>query len=335
MRAEIAEQPRVLSRLATRVPELRARIAAVLPEPLLGTAFLARGSSDNAAILGRYAAEMSSGRPVSLVAPSIHTRYRAEVSYSGFLVVALSQSGVTPEIVATSKRLREAGAVVVSVGNEPESPLAKMSDVAVSIDAGPELAVPATKTVTAQMAVTLIIASALGTDRANLDGFADLPVFVTALLSDEDPVAELATRWRDRDRMVVAARGLCFSAALETALKCKESALIFAEGFSSADFLHGPIASISEGLPVLVIDGGGPTSQDTQDLAERAAAMGASVAVSSVARDSPLRLPPSLPELFQPIAATVRGQQLAYFLARARGYDPDHPSGLSKVTLTS
>lgn len=335
MRTEIFEQPEVLERISQRVKVELERIEAVLPDPLLGTAFLARGSSDNAALLGRYVVEMSSGRPVSLVAPSIHTRYCAEVDYSGFLVVAMSQSGVTPEIVLTAERLREAGGVVVSIVNDPDSPLARAADVSVSTDAGPELAVPATKTVSAQMAMTLLVASALGPDRVGLGGFANLPAAVAGLLRDEDPVSELARRWSDCDRMVVAARGFCFAAALETALKCKEAALVFAEGFSSADFLHGPIASVREGIPVLVIDGGGPTSPDTQDLAIHAETMGASVALMSTSEAAALRLPVSLPELFQPIAATVRGQQLAFFLARARGLDPDHPSGLSKVTLTS
>jgi glutamine---fructose-6-phosphate transaminase (isomerizing) len=335
MRAEIAEQPAVLRHLADRVDDELQRIRAVLPRPLVGTAFLARGSSDNAALLGRYAVEIASGRPVSLVAPSIHTRYRADVDYSGYLVVALSQSGVTPEIVSTSERLREAGAVVVAVVNDPDSPLASTADVTLALSAGPELAVPATKTVTAQMATVLVVAAAVGQDGADTSGFSLLPEAVARLITDYEPVAVLAHRWRERDRLVVAARGLCFSAALETALKCKESSLVLAEGFSSADYLHGPIASLREGVAMLVIDGGGKTSSDVCVLADRASRIGADVIVCSASPESSLPLPPSLPESFQAIAATVRGQQLALQLGIERGVDPDHPSGLSKVTLTS
>lgn len=334
MRAEMSEQPSVLEGIVARLSSVHEQIQMSAPSPLLGSAFLARGSSDNAAVLGRYALEVTSGRPTSLIAPSIHTRYAAKVDYSGFLVVALSQSGTTPEIVATARRLRAAGAVIVGVVNDLDSPLARETNVTIPIEAGPELAIPATKTVTAQMAVSLAIASALGPKRREFEAFAELPEAIADLLNDEDGVAELAHRWRGHNRMVVVSRGFCYAAALETALKCKEAALVFAEGFSTADFLHGPIASVTGDFPVLVISGGGKTSRDTKDLADRVEARGASVAVSSTAIDSPLRLP-SLPELFQPIAATVRGQQLAMHLATERGLDPDLPAGLSKVTFTT
>jgi glutamine---fructose-6-phosphate transaminase (isomerizing) len=334
MRSEMAEQPSVLERIALRLSEMQDQIRTAMPERLVGSAFLARGSSDSAALLGRYATEVMSGRPSSLVAPSVHTRYRADVDYSGYLVVALSQSGATPEIVATARQLRRDGAVVVGVVNDPDSSLADEVDLAVAIGAGPELAVPATKTVTAQMAVVLAIAWAAGQARHDPGAFSQLPAAVATLLEDEERVVELAQRWCSNDRMVVAARGFCFAAALETALKCKEASLVFAEGFSTADFLHGPIASLSAGFPVLVIDGGGATSADARDLVERAESQGASVATSAASDDSPLRLPDCLPEFLQPIAATVRGQQLAFHLAMARGLDPDRPEGLSKVTLT-
>ena len=161
MAAEMAEQPRVLAGVLRRAETDAEAIRAVLPEPLAGTMFLARGSSDNAAVFGRYLVELRSGRPAGLMAPSLYTRYHAAVDWSGFLVVALSQSGATPEIVRTCADLRAAGAVVIGLTNLPGSPLAEVVDRELLARAGPERAVPATKTVTAQLALLVTVTSAL------------------------------------------------------------------------------------------------------------------------------------------------------------------------------
>jgi glucosamine--fructose-6-phosphate aminotransferase (isomerizing) len=327
MAAEMAEQPEVLARVIARAPVDTAAVRAVLPRPLAGTVFLARGSSDNAAVFGRYLAELRAGRPAGLAAPSLHTRYHATVDWRGYLVVALSQSGATPEIVSTCQAARAGGAVVLGITNEPRSPLADAVDLLITTDAGPERAVPATKTVTAQLAVVATVTSALRAGPVpdgTLDG---LPGAVAAVLGDPGPVRQLADRWRDLDRLVVAGRGLAYAAALETALKVKETTGILAEGISTADLLHGPIAAVYAGAPVLLVAGGGPA--DT-DLAELRALLD-----SRQAQSASLPVPHGLPEAVHVIAAIVRGQQLAYELARARGADPDAPAHLSKVTATT
>src|ERR1700722_14464178 len=139
------------------------------PRPTAGRArrgerlvLLARGSSDNVAVYGRYLIEMASRRPAGLAAPSVHTRYQADVDYAGYLVVALSQSGATPELVQMAASMRQAGAVVIGIANEPGSPLTQVCDLTLLTEAGPELAVPATKTVTAQMLAVAAIAPAYG-----------------------------------------------------------------------------------------------------------------------------------------------------------------------------
>jgi len=327
MAAEMAEQPEVLARVIARAPADTAAVRSVLPRPLAGTVFLARGSSDNAAVFGRYLAELRAGRPAGLAAPSLHTRYHATVDWRGYLVVALSQSGATPEIVSTCRAARAGGAVVLGITNEPRSPLADAVDLLITTDAGPERAVPATKTVTAQLAVVATVTSALRAGPVpdgTLDG---LPGAVAAVLGDPGPVRQLADRWRDLDRLVVAGRGLAYAAALETALKVKETTGILAEGISTADLLHGPIAAVYAGAPVLLVAGGGPA--DT-DLAELRALLD-----SRQAQSASLPVPHGLPEAVHVIAAIVRGQQLAYELARARGADPDAPAHLSKVTATT
>jgi len=386
MAAEMAAQPEALARVTARAPTDTEAVRAVVPRPLAGVVFLARGSSDNAAVFGRYLAELRAGRPAGLAAPSLYTRYHATVDWRGYLVVALSQSGATPEIISTCRAMRAGGAVVLGITNEPKSPLAGAVDLLLGTDAGPERAVPATKTVTTQFAVLVTVTSALRTaaggvrdtaaagtrdtaaggvrdtaaagtqdvvaggsrdaaaggsrdaaaggsrdaaaggtsDDGTLEG---LPGAVAAVLADPGPVQRLADRWRGLDRLVVAGRGLAYAAALETALKVKETTGILAEGISTADLLHGPIAAVYAGAPVLLVDGGGPADTDLDDLRALLAARRAQAAS--------LPVPPGLPEAVHVIAAITRGQQLAYELARARHVNPDTPAHLSKVTATT
>jgi glucosamine--fructose-6-phosphate aminotransferase (isomerizing) len=334
MRQEMDEQPEVLQRIADSAAEIRDRVRAVVPEALDGIAFVGRGSSDNAAMLGRYASELAAHRPAGLAAPSLHTRYASPVDYRGYLVIGLSQSGATPEVVATCERLRASGAVVVVITNDDTSALAAVSDLALSTDAGAELAVPATKTVTAEMALVLVLAGALGDGLAGATELAAVPGAVAAVLSDDGPPAALAEAWVGYERLLVTARGLAYAAALETALKVKETARIFAEGMSIADLLHGPIATVGAGLPVLHIDGGDPIASDGRELVERLQTLEAPIATCTPHVDSTLPMPGGLAEVMYTIVATVRGQQLARHLSLARGLDPDHPSGLTKVTPT-
>jgi glucosamine--fructose-6-phosphate aminotransferase (isomerizing) len=330
MAAEMAEQPQVLADVLGRAVADAEALRAVLPEPLAGTMFLARGSSDNAAVFGRYLTELRSGRPAGLMAPSLYTRYHAAVDWSGFLVVALSQSGATPEIVRTCADLRASGAVVIGLTNLPGSPLAQVVDRELLAGAGPERAVPATKTVTAQLALLVTVTSALSAapPRSGEAGeLAGLPDAVAAVLDDPGPARHLAAKWQGLDRLVVAGRGLAYAAALETALKIKETTGILAEGISTADLLHGPIATVYAGAPALLIEGGGPADTDLADLRTLLAARGA--------EQAGLPVPPGLPEAAQVITAVVRGQQLARELSLARGADPDAPAHLSKVTATT
>jgi glucosamine--fructose-6-phosphate aminotransferase (isomerizing) len=267
------------------------------------------------------------------------------VDYSGYLAVALSQSGATPEVVDTAARMRGAGAVVVGITNEAASPLTGVCDLTLLTEAGPELAVPATKTVTAQMLAIAAIAAAYDTDLVTASGLEALPDEASALLADSanlgvggeagsGPPAAVAARWANARRLVVTGRGLAYAAALETALKIKESARVHAEGLSSADLLHGPIAALDSRLPVLVVSGGERFAADEAALAARLTAEGVPYAVCGSAPGADLPLPVGMSEVTAPILATIRGQQLALASALLRGLDPDAPVGLSKVTAT-
>jgi glucosamine--fructose-6-phosphate aminotransferase (isomerizing) len=240
-------------------------------------------------------------------------------------------------VVQTAAAMRAGGAVVVGVTNEAGSPLTEVCELTLLTDAGPELAVPATKTVTAQMLAVAAIAAAFDSPLVTGAELATLPDAVAGLLTDSGlagPAAAVATRWADARRLVVTGRGLAYAAALETALKIKETARVHAEGLSSADLLHGPIAALDSRLPVLVVSGGPRFAADEAELTARLSAEGVPFAVCGAANGAELPLPAGAGEVTAPILATVRGQQLALASSLLRGLNPDAPAGLSKVTAT-
>jgi len=331
MATEMAQQPAVLEALAGRSDAIAGAVRQVAPRPLAGTAIVARGSSDHASVYGRYLLELASGRPVSLVAPSLHLLYRARVDYTGQLAIAVSQSGRTPEIVRTLAALRASGACGLAITNDAASELAGAADLPVVLGAGEERAVPATKTVTAQLLAFALIARALGDVPFADEDLRVLPGAVAAVLGDPEPARALAAELAGEDRLVVTARGLLYGAALEAALKLQETSAISADGLSAADLRHGPIAIVTAGFPVLVLDGPGPAHADVAALIADLRARGARVWTIAPGGDLPL---PDLHEGLLPIVAVVRAQQLARELALARDRDPDAPAGLRKVTAT-
>ena len=334
MTAEMAEQPARLRALIERAPTIADQIRAILPDPLTGITIVARGSSDHAAVYGRYLLEAATGKPVSLAAPSLHTHYGIQADYSGQLVIAISQSGETPEIVRTLESLQRSGARGLGVTNERESPLSHAADLALVLDVGRELAVPATKTVTGQFVAMALIADALGGRLFTGSQLADIPGWVQAAIDDRSPTAAVAAALAPSPQLVVTARGYMYAAALETALKIKETCYVPAQGYSSADLRHGPIAAVTGTVPVLAMASPGPVAQDVLSLVSELRSRGTVVHLIAAEQDAEILLPSELPETLAPIVATVRGQQLAYELALALGHDPDRPLGLNKVTLT-
>jgi len=334
MAAEMAEQPERLAALVERWDGAVAQVRALAWPQVNGSVIVARGSSDHAGAYGRYLLELVSGRPVAMAAPSLQTLYAAKVDYSGFLAIAVSQSGRTPEILTTLQHMQAAGAAGLAITNDGASPLARAAQATLRLDVGEERAVPATKTVTATMAAFAIVAAALGTAPFTREQAAELPRWVAWVLDDPEPAEVLAAQLADATRLICVGRGLMFSAALEAALKLKETTRIPAEGFSAADLRHGPIAVIEPGFPVLALHAEGPARADMQDLVEDLRGRGAEVAVVADEEGAALPLPPGVPEALAPIVAVVRAQQLALALARRRGLDPDAPEGLSKVTIT-
>lgn len=343
--SEMGEQPAVLDRIAAGRAELHDRIRSALPSRLRGICLIARGSSDNVAVHARYLLELATGIPVSLVAPSIITRYGAVPEVADWMVVALSQSGRTPEIVEVARQLAERGATVVAVTNDDTSPLADAAAVTLSVGTTAELAVPATKTVTGQLALVTVLAEASGQGIERYTGgdaaWAALAGSVQGLLDDETGIDHAVQLLAPHTSAVHLARGLTYAAALEGALKSKETSRRVHDGYSSADFLHGPLTVAGPGVPVIAYGAAGPVLADVVETARRAVQLGSPVI--GVGADEVCRgidgavgvpVPQTLGEALAVIPLVVRGQQLAIRTTLALGMDPDSPEGLNKVTAT-
>ena len=344
MRAEIAEQPAALRRtfdaLLPQAGELRA-----LARSTSQVLFVARGSSDNAAVYGQYLCSARAGRLASLAAPSLATVYHADLDLRGVLAVAVSQSGATEEIVTTLDWARHLGARTVAVTNMAGSPLTELADVTLLTQAGQELAVPATKTYTTQLAAMAVLAHSLGTaglagGGVGVEELSGVPEAVGEMLGTAGAAEGLAGRLVDADTLVVSGRGFAYSTALEVALKLKETCYLTAVGLSYADLVHGPIAILDRRTPALLVAASdGPMLPEMTALARRITGTGADVhgigGDGEFAAACRSALPgTSLPEHLAPFALVVPGQLLAEALARARGLDPDTPRGLDKVTQT-
>jgi glucosamine--fructose-6-phosphate aminotransferase (isomerizing) len=334
MAAEMAEQPARLRQLIARSGTLAERVRAATPNPLNGITIIARGSSDNAAVYGRYLLEAATGKPVSLAAPSLHTLYKVAVDYSGQLVIAVSQSGATPEIVRTLEALQRGGGRGLAITNDPESPLVKTAAAAIDLEMGKERAIPATKTVTGQLTAFAIVASALGRVPFTRDELHAVPASVQAVLDDPGPATDAVEALLGAPQLLVVARGYLYAAALETALKIKEACSLLADGYSAADLRHGPIAAVTRGLPVIALCTRGPARSDVASLVEELRARRATVLIVGGGEWADVPLPGDVPEPLAPIVAVVRGQQLARELALRLGNDPDSPTGLTKITAT-
>jgi glutamine---fructose-6-phosphate transaminase (isomerizing) len=338
---EIREQPDVLARLLregrARAEEIAARIRERAPRYVV---IAARGSSDNAARYAQYLFGAHNRLAVSLATPSLYTVYGAGPSLAGALVVGISQSGRSPDIVAVLEAGRRDGSLTLAITNEPESPLARAAEHVLPLGAGPERAVAATKTYSASLGALAMLSAALEASTARWEELGRLPASLQAALEGNQALDDTVARYRYAEQFVVVGRGFNYSTAFEVALKMKETSYLVAEPYSPADLLHGPVAMIDRGFPALVIAASGRVLPDLAalmgTLAERHAEL---VAISDdsgiLARARVgLRLPGGVPEWLSPLVAVLPGQLFAVALARTRGLDPDSPRGLSKVTET-
>ena len=340
MAREIAEQPEAARRTLDALLPLRPEVSRLLADRRR-VLFAGRGTSDHAAIYGRYLLETHAGVPGGLLSPSVATHYRSRLDLSDCVVVSVSQSGATDEVVTTQAWARSCGAATVAVTNATGSPLADEADVALVTQAGPEVAVPATKTYLAQLVAMAVVGTAPAPDPTALDAdLQQVPTTIEDLLDRPTGVREAVAALRDADYTVVTGRGLMMGTALETALKLEETCLRPVRGYSYADLRHGPISVVTEGMAaVLVAAPDGPLLQPMTELAADLASRGATVvgiggdAAFAAACAVPVR-GPALTERLAPLGTVVPVQLVVEALARALDLDPDAPRGLAKVTRT-
>jgi glucosamine--fructose-6-phosphate aminotransferase (isomerizing) len=367
MRDEIFEQPDIVARLAADPAPYRHAVAGARAAGARFVLYAARGTSDNAAVYGKYLATIHAGLPAGLAVPSSATVYDTPLDLRECLVVGISQSGETPDVAEYVAHARAAGAYTVAITNDDDSLLARHAHAVLPTLAGHERAVAATKTYASELAALALFWATWCDDATLLAALRDtVPAAMRAALALDEAVAEISQWLRFSERLLVAARGYNFASALETALKLKETSYIAAMPYSAADLMHGPVAMVEPGYPALLFSlpgralpamrrlesdllergaelvvvedahdagGAGAAAPVAQRPARGEPAAGAGAAGESARRRS-LRLPQTPPEPLSPLVAIVPGQLLAARLAEARGYDPDRPRGLHKVTRT-
>ncbi|HEY3313542.1 MAG TPA: SIS domain-containing protein [Anaerolineales bacterium] len=342
LHSEIMEQPQQLRELLHNQRSTAEQIAAAIKARQVKYVFLAaRGTSDNA---GRYANYVWGSRnrlPMALATPSLFTYYGEPPRLGGALVVGVSQSGASPDIVSVLAEGRKQGCLTLAVTNEPDSPLASSADLLLDIQAGVEKAVAASKTYTAELMSLAMVSVALRGEQQDWLDLAQVPGWIQQVLEQDGNIARMAERFRYMQQCVVLGRGYNYSTAFEWALKLKELTYVVAEPYSSADFQHGPIAIVESGFPVLAALPSGKVFGSMLEMLTRLRNQHRAelVVISDDPRalalaQSPIRLPAGIPEWLTPLVAIVAGQLFACHLTVVKGYDTESPRGLNKVTET-
>jgi glucosamine--fructose-6-phosphate aminotransferase (isomerizing) len=339
---EIHEQPDVLNRLLTEEKEIIQQLAAAVEQRQIDYVLIAaRGTSDNAGRYAQYLLGAVNGFVVALATPSLFSIYKQPPHLGNALVLGISQSGKSPDIVSVVAEARRQGALTAAITNFPDSDLGQQADYVINLQAGLERSVAATKTYTSEVAAIALFSAILAQNDEMLDTLDQVPQAVLTTLTLDAEIARLAERYRYMRDCVVIGRGYNYATAFELALKLKELTYTIAEPYSSADFLHGPLALIEHGFPAIVIAPSGVMLREIKTFIQTLRQRDAEVIAISDDSETlglarvPIALPRSVAEWLSPITAIIPGQLLAMHLAYVRDYDPDHPRGLRKVTKTT
>ncbi|MBI3750303.1 MAG: SIS domain-containing protein [Chloroflexi bacterium] len=339
LRIELGESPAVVERLLDAAAEPIERVAQAVRARAIDLAVIAaRGTSDHAAVYAQYILGARNGMVVAPATPSLSSLYDAPPHLARALVLGISQSGRSPDVVSVLADARRQGALTVAVTNEPDSELAGAAEFVIELGAGPELAVAATKTYIAEVGVVAMLSAALSGDAESAKQLRAAPAAMRAALDQESRVKRLAASRARIEECVVLARGFQYATAREWALKLKELTRVLADPYSGADFQHGPIALVEPGFPVLAVASAGPALAGMLELLGRLRDRGGEILTVSddatiLAMGDGVPLP-LMPEWLSPLAAIIPAQLFAYHLAVAKGLDPDAPPNLTKVTRT-
>ena len=340
LKSEIDEQPAVIQNLLKQELAGVRKIAASISGNFKYVVIAARGTSDNAARYAQYLLGAHNHLQVALATPSLFSIYKTPPDLSHALIIGISQSGVSPDIVSVLAEGKKQNRPTVAISNDSGSPLAQQADFIIPLHANLERAIAATKTYTSSLAALAMLSCALENNPAHWQELAKIPASIRETMDAVQATIRRTERYRYMGHCAVLGRGYNYATAFEVALKIKELTRVVAEPYSSADFRHGPIATVTQGFPVVLVAPQGSISQDLNELFEQLRRLQAELLVISddeallQQAQLPLRIPSGLPEWLSPLVAVIPGQLFALNLAIARGLDPDKPVGLHKVTET-
>jgi glucosamine--fructose-6-phosphate aminotransferase (isomerizing) len=343
LNSEIFEQPDRIKALLASQRKTVERIAVEIQKRDIQYVFLsARGTSDNAGRFANYLLGAMNGLPLALATPSLFTYYKQPPKLKNALVIGISQSGQSPDIVSVLEEGKKQGCLTLAITNEPNSPLAETSDFIFDIQAGAEKAVAATKTYTAELMAVAMLSTALSGHKKMWTELARLPAWMKQALKLSDFISQAAQRYRYIDQTVVLGRGFNYATAFEWALKMKELTYIIAEPYSSADFVHGPIAMMVSGYPVFAVAPKGRVFDSMlamltrlrSDLSAELVVISNDKRALSLAQ-TPLTIPADVPEWLSPLVSILPAQLFAYHLTVAKGYNTEQPRSIRKVTETT
>lgn len=335
MHLEAQEAPaRVRHQLASNISQIKALAYRLRAKPPSLVITCARGSSDHAATYAKYLIETQIGTPTLSAAPSITSVFAARQTYEGVLFLAISQSGQSPDILRSAQAAKDGGALVVSLVNDTASPLASLSDVVIPLHAGPEKSVAATKSYICSLTAIANLVAAWAQNEELMTELKNLPGALEQAFAQDWSTAVEA--FREVRNLFVVGRGLGLGIAQEAALKFKETCGLHAEAYSAAEVKHGPMAIVNEGFPVLIFSGQDQTQTSIDDVAGAFIGRGAQVVSAGQDYDGALNLETTgcdAPEL-RPILLIQSYYKFVNALSVARGYNPDCPPHLNKVTET-
>ena len=342
LHSEIFEQPQRLASLLEHQKQTVLEIAKAIEARTIQYAFLAaRGTSDNAGRYANYLWGAHNGIPLALATPSLFTYYQHPPRLQGALVIGVSQSGQSPDIVSVLEEGRKQGCLTLAITNISDSPLARAADLVLDIQAGAEKAVAATKTYTTELLGIAMISAALNESEERWKELDSVSAWAEQSLALDQDLAQMAQRYRYMSQCVVLGRGFNYATAFEWALKLKELTYVIAEPYSSADFQHGPMAMVEGGFPVLAVAPTGKVQESMRDMLTRLRKeQDAELVVISddaemlALAQSPIPLPRGIPEWLTPLVAIIPAQLFACHLTTVMGYDPENPRTITKVTVT-
>lgn len=342
LHSEILEQPARLEKLLSSQRKTVEEIAKAIRSRDIQFVFLAaRGTSDNAGRYANYLWGAKNSLPMALATPSLFTYYQQPPKIKNALVVGISQSGQSPDIVSVLAEGKKQGNLTLAITNEPNSPLAQNADFVLDIQAGDEKAVAATKTYTSQLMTIAMLSAAMSESASRWGELEQVSGWARDALIQDQKIAQAAQRYRYMQQCVVLGRGYNYATAFEWALKLKELTYVAAEPYSSADFKHGPVAMVESGFPVFAISPKGKVFDSMQNMLKHLKndLLAELVIISNNQEalklaQTPIEISPNIPEWLTPLISIIPAQLFAYHLTLAKGYDSEKPRTIQKVTET-